>query len=403
MKNSLIAILGILSLCSGELIDSFGEITDHAKHIEMKKRLFLIAEKIRAIKNLFDGIRPDKGIKDDYVDQFFVNYTEGLPIMVKKIESKILRHRFGNHFGLLLSDYACAQVSGAHMILMIKSEHETVYKVSDFESYLPTVIVHQNPINYSAKAIELARRCGPYPYPWQVSDVYILREDVIPNIRKIVNHAVNNAALELFNNSTKIKRHAYDHLHSNNTIELNFSYPIVSDVSIHYRCSDNIKHSEYGLLPFPTIISIIPAEAKYIYIHTELKDDNHICDAVVKALFEDVEKAFPTSYVVVFSKRSIFETMYDFINSHMRVVCSVSTFCLHAVIGREKGDIYFPRKMYGGQSNYSYSSWHYIEQKVRTEWPQDIDRSLKYTEFLISVLRNITLYNNGTSTRRYLF
>ena len=391
----IIALLFSCCVCDGELIDSFGEITDFAKHMDMKNRLEALAEKMRVNQDIFLNANIENGIKRDYMNDRFAEFTDGLSIMIKVMESHISRIRFGNVFGVVLNDYACAHVSGSHMLLVFPPANETRKKTFNFEKHLPAVVVHQNPQNYTTAKTIVGKDCGPYPYLWEFSNVAMLRKNIIGTVRKIVNHAVTNAGLDHYRNRMFIKKNDDDHIHSKNTIEINFTYPIASDVSIHYRCSDNMKHSSLGILPFPTIISAIPPAAKYIYIHTEGTYENHTCYGVVNALSKDIEKAFPSSYVVVFKRHSIFESMYDFVNSRMALLCSASTFCLHAALGKIKGDIYMPRKYYGGKSNYGYSSWHYFEQAPRHKWQDDVENST-YANLMIEALRNITLFNNLT-------
>ena len=386
------AIVLFHCLYSGEFIDSFGDVKDLMKHLETKNRLLNIADKLRAEKNTFLRTSSELGVTD-YRNQYYANYTEGLPVMVKVIGEKISRNQFGTYFGMLLHDYACAYVSRAHMLLMIQSANKTTHEIHGFEAYLPVVIVHQNPANISIGK-ELARTCGPYPFPWQQGGTIFFNEDAISTVRKIVNHAINSIGYEHYRNKTTIKKHNHDHIHSHNAVEVNFTYPISGDVAIHYRCSDNVRHSGYGLLPFPTIISLIPPAAKYIYVHTEGTNDKHICHSVVRALFEDIEKAFPTAYVVSLTKSTIFETMYDFINTRLALICSSSTFCFHAALGKVQGDIYMPRTWYGGQSNFSYPSWHYIQQKPRTTWPKVALNTTARHSFIISTLRDLELFNN---------
>ena len=377
---------------TGQLLDSFDDVKDYEKHVQTKNRLLNIANKIRANKDTFRRTSSELGMMD-YINQFYVNYTEGLPVMIKVIGWQISRNQFGNYFGMLLNDYACAYVSRAHMLLFIESADTKNYVVHSVEAYLPVVVVHQNPADVSIGK-ELAKTCGPYPFPWESGGSVFFNEGAISTVRKIVNHAINSIGYEHHKNKTTIKKHKHDHIHSHNAIEVNFTYPISGDVAIHYRCSDNVRFSGYGLLPFPTIISLIPPAAKYIYVHTEGTHEGHLCHSVVKALFEDIEKAFPTAYVVLFVKNAIFETMYDFINTRLALICSSSTFCFHAALGKVQGDIYMPRTWYGGQSNFSYPSWHYIEQKSRSAWPDEIFNSTNNYSYFIKTLRNLTLYNN---------
>jgi len=169
-------------------------------------------------------------------------------------------------------------------------------------------------------------------------------------------------------------------------------YPIVSNVSIHYRCSDNIKYGGYGLLPFPTILSLIPAHAKYIYVHTEGTHKEHICAHIILHLFQDIVASFPNAIVVVFGKENIYSTMYNFIETDMVLICSSSTFCLHAALGKRTGKVYIPPVWYDRKYNFANEDWHYLNFMTRTEWPDNIFDTTLGRTYVLDSLKNLTLY-----------
>ena len=382
-------------------VDSYGDVLNVTTHETIKTRLHVIAAKLRSqySASLQKRTLTQHGL-NDFISQFYKNYTDGLPVFIKVITG-ISRNQFGNYFGVLLHDYACAQVSGAHFLLIYLDSYGSDAK--PFEYYVPDVIVHQNAATLR-KAIEIATKtCKAYPFPWEGGGKPLLDPVAIGTVRRIVHYAVSSFVLEKLRTfPPQLSYEAASHHHADNhqlsNIHHSISHnnnstsrhPHISDVAIHYRCSDNIQFGNMGLLPFPYIISLIPHRARHIFIHTEPSAwSGHNCSTLIQALHDDLKQAFPHSQVAV-RRIDMFDTMYDMIHSRMALICSSSTFCLHAVIGKIHGSVYFPRTLYGGRCNFNYTEWNLMDTMPRWTWPNSYLENDMY--LLIRALRNMTLF-----------
>jgi len=310
--------------------------------------------------------------------------TKGLPVYVRAIDN--ITDRFGNNLGWLMNDYACAHVSGAHFILIGSRSNESLL------GYFPNILPHHNPATNINDAIEIAMRtCKNTGYEWEnFGSEALLNSSAIQLVRNLVHRAVtslaeNLMALGRLQHSNKV---LYTTLMDSDPEQ---SYSVVSEATIHYRCSNNIFHQSMGLLPFPTIISVLPKEPKSIYIHTEGTRKEHLCSHVIRTLFEDVSDAFPNALVVVFENENVYATMYNFIHTDT-LICSSSTFCLHIAIGKVRGKVYIPPKFYGGKTNFSYQDWNYFAFKPRIYWPENVIKSAAGRKYLINALRNLNKY-----------
>ena len=369
-----------------EIIDTFGRITDYKKHLQTKRNLVAIKYKVLNQSDvvLFNRTKNHDGYSD-FKNKIFSKFTNETSVFVK-ITKGIQRNQFGNYFGVILNDYACASVSGAHFILVI----DPVERMDDFNfvDFLPAVIVHQHPKSLD-EAVNISRkRCGFYPFPWKESRGTVLNDEAaVVTIRKIVHQSITNIYTSLLKSTSSLSQ-LTPHLSS---ISDNKSHPDVSDVAVHYRCSDNIRVETYGLLPFEAFLNVIPSYAEYIYVHTEGTDEpNHICTDIINSFYHFLTRHFPDSNVLVFTRINVFVAMHDFIHSHLRLICSSSTFCLHAAIGKTVGEVYLPAGgWYGGWSRFGYHSWYYLPQKSKWQWPDEV---LNNRSLLIAALKNQTLF-----------
>ena len=126
--------------------------------------------------------------------------------------------------------------------------------------------------------------------------------------------------------------------------------PLVPDVTIQYRCGDNIGFSYmYGILPFTAFKPRIPTGSKYIYVlsdhpsramHSQFTSK---CQVILKALFIYLQESNPTSTVVVKRGGDLF---LDYIRmAYSKVlICSASTYCFWPALANVQngGDVHFP-------------------------------------------------------------
>lgn len=126
--------------------------------------------------------------------------------------------------------------------------------------------------------------------------------------------------------------------------------PMVPDVTIQYRCGDNIGFSYmYGILPFTAFTVRIPQDSKYIYVlsdhpsramHSQFTSK---CQVILKALFVYLIETNPGSTIVVKRGGDLF---LDYIRmAYSKVlICSASTYCFWPALANVQngGEVHFP-------------------------------------------------------------
>jgi len=359
-----------------------------------------VAVEYRALSPLVGLTKYDVNGKYCFYEQCFSNFTEGLPIYVRIVEEELLYgSRIGNRMGWLLNDYACALASGAHFILIL--DPDAVRKVppevltESIVGYIPYIVPHLYPAASITESIAISKRiCKQPSFDWELgANDALLDSKAAHFIRKLVHKCITSVGDRLLQNNRYRYPHNIMHTTMVSNRERNIeSYPLVSDVAVHYRCSDNVQHPVMGLLPFETIISVIPKKAQSIYIHTEGTYKEHICSHIIQSLFTTISDAFPDAIVAVFVKENIYSTMYNIVHCRMALICSPSTFCIHAALGKSKGAVYAPPSFYDGKTNFSYDDWHYLNVTPRHKWPNGIHKTFRGRQFILQSLGNITKY-----------
>jgi len=133
------------------------------------------------------------------------------------------------------------------------------------------------------------------------------------------------------------------------------SIPIIPDVTLHYRCGDNIAGASsaigYGLLKVKDIVSRIPVNARHIYILAESTSRNKKksthgcndeCSLIHYFVYKSLIKKFPKSLVVLKKGGNIYLDFVRLVLSNT-TICSASTFCFYAALGHNQSAVYFPR------------------------------------------------------------
>jgi hypothetical protein len=129
----------------------------------------------------------------------------------------------------------------------------------------------------------------------------------------------------------------------------NGTLPHVPDVSIHYRCGDNVQ-GHYGFLPFAAFGDLIAAEARSIYVMSEnsaRKTQNRKnakmadkCTSILQALFDFLVLKFPDKAIVMLRGVNVFNDFVRLAHSK-QTFCSISTFCLWPAMASSNW-AYFP-------------------------------------------------------------
>ncbi len=121
-------------------------------------------------------------------------------------------------------------------------------------------------------------------------------------------------------------------------------------VAIHFRCSDNLVHGTYGVIPIPYVTKLLSSvNASKIVIFTDLRSsrvtemdtfETKSIRVICEDYLENLIKELPNSIVDV-----DYDSSPEYIASYLfyarTTICSVSTFCFFSVIGGP-GEKYFP-------------------------------------------------------------
>jgi len=188
----------------------------------------------------------------------------------------LYKFRFGNLFGSFLTNIACGNLSGFHIIILNHGQTDM------FFHQLPYVIVNPLPAsNYSTASNSFNSICrNDTDYPWGESSGYLEPTKMLPFMRLIARPAMHLHMESYFDNVVNTTLYipidpagqAFDRPNLLDILPPDQlphlpSYP---DVVIHYRCSDNVFNRMMGLLPFDPILRHIPRQARQVTVHREL-------------------------------------------------------------------------------------------------------------------------------------
>ena len=122
------------------LLDSFGEIIDAKGHNDVKTRLLQIRDDINNYKKFNKRKYQSFDAYNEFIDGTYSNFTNGLTIFV--LEVSIIHNQFGNCIGSILNDYACAELAGAHFLIVGDNEEggNNIHSDYYFPQLLPNVI-----------------------------------------------------------------------------------------------------------------------------------------------------------------------------------------------------------------------------------------------------------------------
>jgi hypothetical protein len=122
--------------------------------------------------------------------------------------------------------------------------------------------------------------------------------------------------------------------------------PLVPNVTIQYRCGDNIGFGKtrYGLLPFSAFRPprINPNIAKFIYVIADSpgRQSYHAfssrCGIILQSLYGFLKKTFPSSVIVIKRGGDPFLDYARIAYSNI-TICSASTFCLWPALSNTIG------------------------------------------------------------------
>lgn len=319
-------------------------------------------------------------VNQNFLHNRWVKYTKELPIIVIETSNSI--RSIGNVMGSVVTSWSCAHFSGAHAIVLDRLDPKLSAipnRVGNtFFTALPEIFVNKNPCKTRAEVLEVYKKLCPnnHRYPWIQSKHPI--GTFIPFFRDILQEPIRKQLLTFGKNITTtmiLPQHQINTSHSKlahmeDIPDLYISLaatereqlPVYPDVTVHYRCSDNIfERAQMGLLPFHSIIDNIPSSAKYIFIVTEdlvhtakmnggsrstdeISAVVRLCRPIIAALAHDIQKSFPSARVVTRrggNNEFLFEIVSMFMYSST-VICSASTFCMYFAAANPLGKVFLP-------------------------------------------------------------
>ena len=332
---------------------------------------------LSAVKDLINnGSAPicyhaHSGTKQSLIIGHWKKYTnEPLIVYPFCLMTKELGNRLGNYW----TEVACADAIGSHFMAIHKQfdisgafqesnytsirrfhkKTQLIYNNSTrlaFLNALPDIIQHQNPVEYSVAIERSKKECKCTRYCWQdIGSPWVNRTSYIG---KYMLTAIDNYFLltQGVNHNVSVVYGTIVEMETDFTnARIDEELPLIPDVTIQYRCGDNIQFSYmYGILPDTAFLPLIPKNAKYIYVLSDHpKRALHAqftsrCHTILQGLFHYLNDTNPQATIVVKRGGDIFLDYARMAYSNI-TICSASTYCLWPALANtvRGGQVYFP-------------------------------------------------------------
>eukprot|EP01038_Epipyxis_sp_PR26KG_P008204 gene8204-11099_t len=372
------------------------------------------------------------GTRDDYLKGLYDSLLGEVPAMVYPFCARTFQ--LGNTLGYYLNDVACADLSGAHFIAVHKRfsliDRESLATQGDedqlsFLNSLPDLIIHKNSKPPSEVRSIMKKECHCLQYCWENNEapwtkrIPLIRQHILPSINKymIISNALkkgtilSNVTDSLYTNEEMVymppSLQASNNIHNviinndnnnsnNNKIKINiiknktieeFFLPFIPNVTIQYRCGDNIGFGKtrYGLIPFSAYnYNRIPLKtSQFIYIIADSPTRqsyhaySHRCEIILHRLQLHLIKLFPKSTIVIKRGGDPFLDYARLVYSNV-TICSASTFCLWPALSNNDGQVYFPLTPLVARS---YSNETAMAFKPNFHWINDVDMIKEFKKY----------------------
>jgi hypothetical protein len=292
------------------------------------------------------------GSRQAFVSNKYKKFTEDYNVLVYPfcLTTNELGNRLGNYF----YELTCAEASGLHFVaihprweldgslhgdLTEKDVEHTKKGQLAFLNALPDVIPHKAPMERSQAVNTIQHVCKCTRYCWQNKAPWVNHTASIKNyVQKAAKTYLNVLGEEA---TTRIEKDDLTNASPQSKL------PLIPDVTIHYRCGDNIAFNYmYGILPFTVFDSRIPKGSKYIYVLSDHPSRamsspySSRCSLILEKLFAYLLGKFPDATIVVKRGGDIF---LDFarIALSRTIICSASSYCFWPAVSND-GNAYFP-------------------------------------------------------------
>lgn len=320
------------------------------------------------------------GSRDDFLKGKYKDLLGDTAVMV--VPMCMTTYQLGNTFGYLINDMACADIAGMHFLGIphrFRITHPQMLQATGDQQFaffhnLPSRRVHSQPKSM-AEAQQLARdRCHCLQYCWENNDaawlhrVPLVREALLPAVQAYTqatggfqqSTVLSNDTDRLYLPPALQKTYAVNY-RDNKEFKLTpqlqrVPLPLVPNVTIQYRCGDNIGFgkTKYGLLPFsvynPRRISVYSedsASSIFILIVADSPQRNSVhpysyrCETILDRLVAFLVARYPRAVIALKRGGDIFLDYTRIMYSNV-VFCSASTFCLWPGLANEVGHVYYP-------------------------------------------------------------
>jgi hypothetical protein len=303
------------------------------------------------------------GTKNAFMQGAYTKYTHHSNVLVYPF--CLMVREVGNRLGNYFHELACAEASGLHFMTVHpqwditgaitgnstkivdrdrphENTNATLQSRLAFLRGLPDVIVHPNALDKVHATTKINHECKCNRYCWQhLHAPWVNRTSSIRFYMSQALHAYYDV-IKVDNPVTTLDPEV-DITNAKDTSNL----PLVPDVSIQYRCGDNIAFSYmYGILPFTAFDSRIPAGVKYIYVLSDHPSRaahspyTGRCKLILEKLLEYLQQKHPTSVIVIKRGGDLFLDMIRLAFAKV-TICSASTYCFWPALS-SNGTSYFP-------------------------------------------------------------
>eukprot|EP01039_Chlorochromonas_danica_P008965 gene8965-9895_t len=314
------------------------------------------------------------GTRDDFLQDRYKDSLDGLAVMVHPL--CLTTFQLGNTLGYFLNDIACASITGAHFLALRTRLTLTLVnslQVQDsaqqkaFFDHLPHHIIHPQPLGIEEVKKGMRAKCHCLQFCWENSEapwlqrVPLIRDVLMPAIdayRKVsrgeeVGTVLNNETDRLYLPPTLQSTLSLDYKSNNNyhiTPRLSQVWlPLVPNVTIQYRCGDNIGFgkTKYGLLPFSVYSPKRLGNPSFIYVIADSPKRNPSsvysgrCEPILDRFLAYLVRHYPSSVIALKRGGDIFLDYARLAYSNV-VFCSASTFCLWPGLSNDRGQVYYP-------------------------------------------------------------
>lgn len=296
-------------------------------------------------------------VKDAYIKEKFLPWLkEAIPNQATFHPEAVLVNTpclMYQSLGNFLSDYfenvMCSYFTGMHFLsVSFVWDPRTNDQVSPFFSTFHRMIEHPKPVNNLIEGRQRIEHICNCPLICH-EDANALWTKGVFLIRPILKNAIRYQYEEII--KTNKHQHTIIRSEDQSYLPVNQTLPLIPNVAIHYRCSDNFV-GPYGFLPFRAFKEILQEQYNQgnintIFVLAETKHrtgKNHqveSCNQIFASLFQYLTTTFPKSNILIRRGDDIYT---DFVRlSYANItICSASTFCLYPAI-YQGSKAYVPR------------------------------------------------------------